>query len=173
MIDCVFVNGTVGSGKSSLAAALGRLAEEQGHAHAVIDTDHLRWAWPAPRTDPFHHELELKNLAAVTANYREAGIDRFILAGVIELRSEITRYREALQSSGLFLCRLEADADVLADRLRTRVARDGTNLGWYLNRAGELAAILRDAALDDLVLDTSGHSSDELARRVAQAVDWL
>jgi adenylylsulfate kinase-like enzyme len=172
MIDCIFVNGTVGAGKSSVAIALGRMEESAGHSHAVIDLDHLRWAWPAPSNDPFNHELELRNLAAIAHNYREAGVDHLIVAGVLERRSEVTRYRDALQAKHLLACRLEARSEILAARLRLRHSDDEAELSWHLARAGELANILSAANVDDLVFDSSDLRAKEVARLVSDAAAW-
>ena len=64
----IIINGTVGVGKTTAASALGRLLEENGVAHAVIDTDEIRRSWPAPPGDRFNLELQLANLAALSAN---------------------------------------------------------------------------------------------------------
>lgn len=172
MFDSVFLNGTVGTGKSSVADALGELDKLAGHPYAVIDLDHIRRAWPTPKDDPFNHELELSNLGAIASNFREAGVEHFILAGVIELRSEVPRYEEALRSEGLLLCRLEASADVVEARLRTRHAQDPEGLQWHLGRADELDEILRAAALDTLVLDSTTLTTRELAALISDAAGW-
>lgn len=173
MFDCVFINGTVGTGKSTVANALGQIAEAAGRPNAVIDLDHLRWAWPAPQADPFNHELELRNLAAVAANYREVGISSLILAGVVEIESELDRYRNALQTKRMIVCRLEAEPEVISARLRIRHSDDPAELRWSLARAGELARLLREANVDDLVVDSSTWTSKEIARRLAHAAGWI
>ena len=104
MIDTVFLNGTVGAGKSTWAA-LSVLMTESGRHHAVIDLDHIRRAWPAPRGDRFNPELELLNLRDLVVNYRNAGIEHFILAGVVEQATEAPRYEAALKSRGPLLYR--------------------------------------------------------------------
>lgn len=173
MFDCVFINGTVGTGKSTVANGLGQIAEAAGRPHAVIDLDHLRWAWPAPQSDPFNHELELLNLAAVAANYRKAGISSLILAGVIEIESELARYRNALQTERMLVCRLEAEPEIISARLRIRHADDPGELNWSLARAGELADLLRVANVDDLVVDSSTRTSKEIAGILAHAAGWI
>jgi hypothetical protein len=172
VIDSVLLNGTVGSGKSTVAAALGDLARRHGVANAVIDLDELRRAWPAPDDDPFHLELLLANLTAVVANDRRAGIDRFIVAGVIEDRADVARYRQALQSDGALVVRLDVDDATLRHRLHSRHEGRPEELGWHLHRVGELAAILDGAGVDDLVLDAAGVSAEELAERVWAAAGW-
>jgi chloramphenicol 3-O-phosphotransferase len=168
-VDSVFVNGTVGVGKTTLAAALSAI---ESVAHAVIDLDEIRRLSPAPTSDRFNHELELVNLRSLARNFRRAGAQRFIVAGVVEERSEIDRYVDALGSTGMFVCRLVASPDVLEDRLARRHEGDPEGLEWHRARAGELTRILDDSALDDLVVDTSETSVAELARVVRRATGW-
>lgn len=172
MIDTIFVNGTVGVGKSSVADAISAIEIDSGTSHAVIDLDEIRRMWPAPHDDPFSHELELINLQAFVANYRAAGARHFILAGVIEHIEETARYRAALTSSGLLILRLEAHPTIVDRRLRQRHAADAEQLAWHLNRAPELAEILRNADLDDIVLDASTRSPQQLAERATHAAGW-
>ena len=172
MIDTVFLNGTVGVGKSTVAEALSILETKSGHHHAVIDLDHISRAWPPPEGDRFNHELELVNLRDLVSNYRRAGVQHFILAGVIEEVSEVPRYEAALQSSGLLICRLEAGLDTLTRRLRLRHADNVSELEWHLERAGELTAILRAASTDHLVVNNSGASIMATATIVKEQAGW-
>jgi adenylylsulfate kinase-like enzyme len=167
--DTIFINGTVGTGKSTLANALG--ASETG-VHAVIDLDDIRRLSPSPASDRFNHELELENLRSIAQNYRRAGARRFILAGVLEQSSEVSRYVTAVGSTGMFACRLVASSDVLDTRLRHRHVGDEEGLAWHRSRVGELAQILELAAIDDLVLDSSHRSPTELAHIVRTAAGW-
>lgn len=128
--------------------------------------------WRTPSDDPFSHELELLNLRAVVANYRAAGARRFILAGVIERSEERARYRTALNSSGLLICRLEAHPTIVEERLLARHSADPEQLAWHLERAPELGEILRSANLDDVVLDASARSPHQLAELALHAAGW-
>jgi broad-specificity NMP kinase len=172
MIDSVFLNGTVGVGKSTTAEALSRLEAKSGHNHAVIDLDHISRAWPPPEGDRFNHELEMANLRDLVVNYRRAGVKHFILAGVVEEASEIPRYEAALQSSGLLICRLEADTATLKRRLRLRHVDNASELEWHLARAAELTAILRAASIDHLVVDNSGSSITATATILKEHAGW-
>lgn len=172
MADVVFLNGTVGVGKSTVADGLGRLERGLGRAHAVIDLDWLRAMWPSPDDDPFHAELELANLRSVASHYRAAGARHVILAGVIEHGDALPRYRDALAGAELTVCRLTVDAAVGRARLRTRHRNDPSGLAWHLDRASELAAILERAALDDFVVDTTDRSPAEVAAQVHRAAGW-
>ena len=169
IVDSILLNGTVGAGKSTLADAV---STAESRTHAVIDLDGIRRLSPAPRTDRFNHELELQNLASLGANFRRAGAERFILAGVIEEPAEVSRYVDALGSTGMFICRVVARHDVLETRLRQRHIADPEALQWHLTRVTELAQILESVALDDLVLDSSDRSATELGHIVRRAAGW-
>lgn len=168
-VDTVFVNGTVGAGKTTLAGALSAI---EPTAHAVVDLDEIRRLNFSSLADPFNHELELENLRALAGNFRRAGAEKFILAGVIEDRAEIARYLDALGSDGMLICRLVARAEVLSDRLSRRHATDPEALAWHRRRVGELTQILDAAAVDDLILDSSDTVAVELARSVRRAAAW-
>ncbi|WP_158866988.1 AAA family ATPase [Leifsonia sp. AG29] len=168
-MDSVFINGTVGAGKSTLADAL---SAAEPLPHAVIDLDEVRRLRPAPPADPFNHELELRNLSSLARNYRVAGAQRFIVAGVIEEPTEIARYVEALEATGMLVVRLTAEPEVLASRLRFRHRDDPGGLAWHLRRVGELSAILDGVVGHDLVLDSSVTAPADLARKVRAAAGW-
>jgi adenylylsulfate kinase len=168
-VDSIFLNGTVGTGKTTLAAAIGAL--EPG-PHAVIDLDEIRRFRPSPAADRFNHELELANLRAIAGNYRRAGARRFVLAGVIESASEVPRYIDALEADGLFLCRLVASPEVIAARLVQRHGEDAEELAWHVARVGELADILNSSGMHDLVIETSRATPTELAQKVRSAAGW-
>lgn len=156
----IFLNGTVGVGKTSTAAALGEALAGRGIPHAVLDLDEIRRAWPAPSGDPFHEELTLANLGALAANYAGAGAQVLVIAGVIE--ADRDRYAAACGGGPFTLVRLRADHAVIARRLHRRHADRGER-DWHLNRLPELDAIL-DGVRADIVLDTASATPDALAR---------
>lgn len=172
MFDVIFINGTVGSGKTSAAEELSVLEAQAEHPHAVIDSDNVRRLWPRPNGDPFQHELELENLRDLAANYRAAGARHVIVAGVIEEKAEVPRYAAALQAERMLVCRLVTDANALESRLIARHSDDPVARDWYLNRSGELAAILEAAALDDVVIETTSRSPRQVAEAIATAAGW-
>ena len=172
MVDAVFINGTVGVGKTSTGEALSALEADAGHPHAFIDVDTVRRLWPSPFDDRFQHELELENLRDLATNYRKAGAHQLILAGVIEDRREIPRYVTALGVNRIFICRLTADASVVDARLAVRHVNDPTGLVWHRDRTRKLAAILECAALDNLVIDTTALTPTQTAKAIRLASGW-
>jgi dephospho-CoA kinase len=166
----IFLNGTVGVGKTTVAVCIGKALQELGIAHAVIDLDAIRRAWPAPAGDKFNHELELVNLASLVNNYVDAGIGTFVMAGVIEDAGEIPRYRDALRGRPLEVCRITAPQAVLRARLTNRHRDDPEGLRWHLSRAIELDGILVKQSSEDFVVDSSGRSAEWVAQEVLDLV---
>lgn len=172
VLDVLFLNGTVGAGKTTVAYALSTLLAGQGTRHAVIDLDEIRRLIPPPNGDPFQQEVELRNLRSLARNFRDAGATRLVLAGVLEEPRARTRYLAALGTTRLVVCRLTVDPQTARDRLTARHADDDSGLRWHLARTTELAAILEAAGVDDLVVDTTGRTPTEVALEVQRAAGW-
>lgn len=173
-LHCVFLNGTVGVGKTSTADALAHQLTTRGVPHAVIDLDWLRFAWPAPTGDPFNRRVELANLSAVIPNFRAAGTRLLVLAGVIEGTIQRHEYEHVLDHP-LLVVRLDANPVTVQNRLRRRHDPLDPSLGWHLGRATELQAILADADIDDAVIDTENCDPHSVAALVLELIDkeWL
>jgi hypothetical protein len=92
----VLLTGVYGSGKSSVAQEIAYLLEQRGEPFALLDLDYLSWAGTGTgdRTEEFG--LMLQNLAAVTANYRRAGIRLYVLAYFVRSPAEVAGVRKAL-----------------------------------------------------------------------------
>jgi adenylylsulfate kinase len=170
-VRTLFLNGTVGAGKTTVAGAVGAILQERGIPHAIIDLDALRDAWPAPADDPFNSALELRNLAAVVANYRQVGVTHLVLAGVIETLDGRAGYERVLGGQ-MTVCRLDVDLAVVRQRLAGRHALESSSLAWHLDRSGELQGILVSAAVEDAVVDVTALSVTEAAAAVLRATSW-
>lgn len=167
-IKVLVINGSVGAGKSSVAAIISEKFNKQGVLHAVIDMDYLRYAFPRPKDDPFHRNLGQKNLAAVAGNYLEADIKNFIIPNVIENQQDIEDINVAIPGSKVLVVRLNAKPETLQERLRAR--ESGETLKWYLNRAAELSEQLERSNLEDMVIDTDNKSIEQLADEIV--AEW-
>ena len=167
----VFINGTVGAGKSTAAEAVGQLLAVQDVPHAVVDLDALRRVWPATPEDPLNNAVELENLEAVAATYRRAGARLLILAGVLEQPSLRSRYAAAV-AAPLTVVRVRTDVATIQQRLRQRHRDDAAALDWHLSRCGELHAILERADVDDAVVDATSLDRLQVAEAVIRAVGW-
>jgi hypothetical protein len=92
----VLLTGVYGSGKSSVAEEIAYLLEQAGEPYALLDLDYLSWAGTGDDHRAAEFGLMLQNLAAVTANYRRAGIRFFVLAYFVRSDGEVQGVREAL-----------------------------------------------------------------------------
>ncbi|MFD4642423.1 hypothetical protein ACFWN2_34300 [Lentzea sp. NPDC058436] len=164
----LLITGPVGVGKTTIAEAVGDRFRETGTPHAVVDLDWLSKCWPAPSGDPFHFELQLRNLRAVARNHAKAGARRLVLAGVVESRADRDRYASVIDGP-LLVGRLKADLSVIRERLAARHP-DEAELRWHLDRAEELETLFASAAVEDFVMDAARPVSVVSAET---ALEWL
>lgn len=169
----LFVNGTVGVGKTTVLDHLGDAFEAAQVPFALIDLDWLRRSWPAPEEDPFNLGLELANLAAYCRNLVSGGPRTVVLAGVLEDPAVRARYEHAV-GSPLVVVRLSVDEAHLVARLRGRYPDPdrGAHLEWHLHRTLEMERALQRADLDDAVVEVADSTPREVAHLVLRAAGW-
>ena len=77
----------------------------------------------------------------------------------------------AVPGADPFVCRLCAPVGVLHQRLQRREI--GSALDWHLHRVGELAEILEDGGVGDVIIDASDRPLRDIATEILEAADWL
>jgi hypothetical protein len=167
----LLITGTVGVGKTTVAETVGWLLKERTVPHAVIDLDQIRLFWPHPEGDRFNLGIELRNLASLAANYRAAGAQRLVLAGVIERRSDLAAYERACGGS-VFVVRLLGAPLTVEQRLRTRHLDSPEELAWHLARRAELDSILDAAHVSDADIVIAERPPRAVAAEVLQLAGW-
>ncbi|MYM20962.1 AAA family ATPase [Brevibacterium sp. 5221] len=169
--DTVLINGSVGTGKTTTAEALGDEVKQRGIPGAVIDVDWLRRSWPSPAGDPFRTALALENMQAITANFRRAGARLIVVATVVETVEQLERTACALASRRMLHVRLTASSDAVLSRLTRRHHDDEAALRWHAQRHPELANILDQAGFtDDLQIDTTDKSVANVTHEIITAI---
>ncbi|WP_436529289.1 hypothetical protein [Actinoplanes sp. HUAS TT8] len=179
--DVLWVSGATGTGKSSAAFPVHLRLLRDGIANAYVDLDQLAICGPTPAS----HEIRARNLAAVWANYRQAGAQALVMVGPAPDDTTVRTYADALPGARVTLRRLHATPDTLTDRILRRGRGEG---GWnqpgdpllgrspaYLHQVAEQAArdahALEAAGVGDRV-DTDGRSIAEVADALHASMNW-
>lgn len=169
-IPMLIISGSLGSGKTSVLSEASDLLAKAGVAHAAIDLDWLAIMYPSQGN--YGQQLVLENLTAIWPVYSAAGAERLLLARVLEDRSELEYYREAVPGAEPIVCRLTASAKTMRERLRVR--EPGMFQAEALARSVELADILESARAEDFTVDNDGDRSiTEVAGEVLSRAGWL
>jgi len=170
-VPTIIVTGPVGVGKSTVAEAMGYLLLAAKVPHANVDFDQLT-AGPRPTDDDvWGTKLGLSNLAAIWKNYQLAGARRLIIARVIESRSELDGFRQAVPGADIVLVRLRAAAETLQARVRRR--GPWRDMEWHLKRSVELGAQLDAQPFEDVLIETDDRDVTAVARDVLYRAGWL
>jgi gluconate kinase len=161
----VLITGVYGAGKSTVAEEIADSLEARGARFGAVDLDWLMW-FGVPGVEPEDlRRVYLANLAAVVANYRDAGVVRFVLAGAVRDREEV-RELEAAAGLPLRVVRLVVSREQVDHRLENdptsgrhgdlEVARE-----WLAGRVGE--------GIEDRAVTNDG----PIAAVASEILDWL
>ena len=165
------VNGTMGAGKTKVAAVVSDLLREREVPHVWIDVDVLCQTWPPPQGDPYDQELVFANLTAIAPNIAARGLRHVVLARVVEDPVDRQRYEVAFDGADVSLVRVRADEATRDARLTVREP-EGYWRDLALARTRELHDVLESLDLDDAVVDNDGRSARAVAAEVLAAVHW-
>lgn len=171
LFDTVWINGSVGAGKTTTAVHLGEELRRRGIPGAVIDVDWLRRSWPAPPEDPFRNQVALANVRAVAKNFRGLGAQVIVVAGVVETPEDLAQGTHATWAASTLHVRLTIDREVALSRLRSRHGENDAGLEWHSQRHPELAQVLDRAGFEgEMVIDVTslmvGSVAGEIANRL-------
>jgi hypothetical protein len=116
-IEGVLITGAYGSGTSAVATEMADRLEERSLRYVALGLDWLTWA-DTGSTDPAAgYDMLMKNLASVLADYLDAGMRLFILAGAFSEDPELESFAAALPFR-LKLIHLTVPLSVIEERLR-------------------------------------------------------
>lgn len=162
----LIITGPVGSGKTTVMAALTELLEKHHKPCAGIDMDHFRWFFPKQPGDPFGGEVGRQHLAFIAGNYRSLGIPTLAIADVVENEDGRQKMVETLPDFEVQVIRLRVPMDLIEKRLRIREQNE--HLNWYLDRAPELERIMDMGKVGDVVIDVGERAPEEVAAEIAR-----
>jgi len=163
----VLLTGVYGSGKSSVAEEIAYLLQQRGEPYALLDLDYLSWAGTGTSDRASEFGSMVQNLAAVAANYRQAGIRLFVLAYFVRSPGEVREMRKAL---GLPL--RAAHLTVRLPDIEQRLASDVTSgRRDDVRAAAAPIAAAEGAGVEDVVI-SDDRAIGVVAREVMSFLGW-
>jgi hypothetical protein len=167
--EVLILNGSVGAGKTAIALAIHDILSLNKVPHACLDLDQFSYSWPP--VGLYNSDTVFAALEKVWPVYQAAGIQKLILARVVETREGFRRYSEILNDASITLCRIIASEKVRRLRLKSR--ESGESLQWHLNRTVELERIFESAALEDFVITNENEPIEYIAQKTLKYAKWL
>ena len=161
VIPVLWLCGPPGVGKTTVGWEIYSELVRSGIQTGYLDIDQLGVCYPEAASDPGRHRMKARNLGAVVANYRTAGVRCVVVSGVVDARHGV--HLDELSRVALTVCRLRADQEELTQRF---VGRQGQAEG--LAEVLQAAADLDAGAVGDVCVDTGGLTVGEVALRVRE-----
>ena len=166
-MEAVLLTGLFGVGKSTIAAEMADLLEDAGLPYAALDLDWLTWCNAGDGDRASEHAMLLRNLDAVMANYREAGVRYFVLARWVQDRDELAGL---IATMAMPLHTVELLVPI--DEIERRLATDPTT-----GRSDDLAESVawveqrRSGSLSDYTVENDRRVRD-VAADILQWLSW-
>ena len=158
----------MGAGKTAVMGEASDVLLSRHINHAAIDLDIV--ATPL-LPEPLSHDVYLKNVTALFNNCRSAGIDRLLVAVVIENATQLEELRSASQAAQIIVCRLTAAHETMAARLR---ARDpGVRTEEFVERSRTLDAIVAAAGVEDFSIANDARDITTVATEMLERAGWI
>ena len=144
----VLITEVYGAGKSSVAVEIANLLEERRRPFALLDLDYLGWGGADFSSHTASYFLMLRNLAAVAANYRAAGVGTFVVAWFVRDHDALRSVQDAV-GVPLRVVRLTLPLE----HIQQRLAPDPTmgRIGDLQEAAAQIAAS-EGVGVEDLVV---------------------
>lgn len=171
-IQVLVICGASGTGKTSTAFEIGRVLQDLGIRHALIDTDELDRVWPRPEPVEALIGISRRNLSAWWANFSELGVRHLVLCGVMASVTQSDRWiAEAVIGAHISFVRLSAARNTREERLRRREIGSGFEDEMLSSdRAAAYADAHDSAEVRRIATDAKG--IDLVAREVLEVVGW-
>jgi broad-specificity NMP kinase len=158
-VRAVLITGPPGSGKTSVLTALSDALSDDGVAHAALEVEAIVGTHPA-----LDEDARLRHVRVNCALLRKAGPELLVVGDTVETSAELAALREAVGADEVFVVRLRAEPDTLAERI---IAREPP--GWSgLDALVEHARAMSDVPGADLVLCTEGETAEAVAARIRE-----
>jgi hypothetical protein len=160
----VVITGPPGAGKTAVLTALADALSDDDIAHAAVEVEALVWAHPALPDEQWTRHVEL-----ACELYRQGGYDLLLVAQTLETDDDVAQLLAAIGAEELFVVRLQARPDALADRIVAREPASWSGLRALVDHAQALATSMPALAGVDLVLSTDDQRPEDVAARLRAA----
>jgi hypothetical protein len=163
----VLITGVYGSGKSSVAAEIAYLLDQQGTPFALLDLDYLSWAGPDTGDRAAEIDLLSQNLAAIVPNYRRLGVTLFVLAYFVRSAAEVQAISTAMNVP-LKVVRLAVPLAVIEQRMASDVTSGRRD---DLREAAEQIATAEGVGLEHVTI-ANDRPVDFIAQEIVTFLAW-
>jgi hypothetical protein len=163
----VLITGVYGSGKSSVAAEIAYLLDQQGTPFALLDLDYLSWAGPDTGDRAAEIDLLSQNLAAIVPNYRRLGVTLFVLAYFVRSAAEVQAISTAMNVP-LKVVRLAVPLAVIEQRMASDVTSGRRD---DLREAAEQIATAEGVGLEHVTI-VNDRPVDFIAQEIVTFLAW-
>lgn len=171
-VRVLVICGAAGTGKTSAAFEIGRVLQDLGIRHALIDTDELDRVWPQPEPVEALIDLSRRNLSAWWAGFSELGVRHLVLCGVMASVAQSERWiAEAVVGARISFVRLSATRTTREERLRRREIGSGFEVEMLSSDRAAAAADAHDPP-DMVRVTTDAKEIGLVAREVLEVVGW-
>jgi len=165
----LLITGTVGTGKTTVAAEVGEQLGDAGLRNAVIDLDWLGWVNAG---DDFHEydQLIMQNLMTIWPNYNAIRVEYLVLARGLIHRKPVDILKTTFPNTPIAIVRLVASKETIEKRLSQRDS--GETLKEHLSEMGEMNRIMNELHLEDIVVNNEHLSVEESTRQIINFIGW-
>ena len=171
VLPAIFLTGVPGSGKTAVAHEISELLWQLDEPHAVIDLDELGRGVIPGGSEDFNLALVVENLKSVWSNFRATGVQRLVLARVVQTRAELLRLCEAVPDCDVSTWRILASDEVIEERIMRREA--GSARDFLLSVARRLNHAPDLQSLPGAIVRNDGRESiTDVARTILAGANW-
>jgi ABC-type lipoprotein export system ATPase subunit len=165
-IEVLVLNGSPGSGKTTLANAIAEQLRRMDTAHAVIDVDEVGRIYPEVGSS-----LGLDNLRSMWPNYAAIPNLKVTLPVCLDSKEDLEALQKAMPCKEITICELLANDSTLKDRVTRREPNE-----YWQSKLRNLVDeyINKDSSnkFGDFRVRTDDKSIDDAAQEILERLGW-